>query len=217
MNNWNEKIEKTIYTLGAKCGAYRILHDESSSYYQKLDKILSIISISLSTVAGTTIFSFDTKDLRVVEGIIVYLTGVLTSIKQFLNYIKLSEKHRTYSIRFSGLYRDIHTQLCLEKKDRIDGIEYLHFVNTEIDNLLFTNPPIPSRIKKKRIDENSAQETSMSKDIYDIILKIDSSPTANTKFEEKQDQGIEESSESSIENTVNKYRSYVIDKFMMAN
>lgn len=177
MNDWNEKIEKTLVNLGCKCGAYRIMHDESSEYCNQIDSYMTFASITLSTLTATGLFSLEeSATVKIASGVAIYFIAFLTSMKQFLNYTELVENHKTYSMRFSAIYRDIQRQLCLNKNDRRNGKEYLTFVNNELDNLLFSNPSIPTRIKKRNLGDykqNSAYESSMCKDIYDIIIDVD--------------------------------------------
>jgi hypothetical protein len=219
MNDWNEKIEKTIYNLGAKCGAYRIMHDEASDYCSRIDTWYSIISISLSTLTATGIISLeDTATVKIISGVTIYFIAFISSIKEFLNYTKMSENHKLYSMKFSALYRNIHSQLCIEKNKRQNGIEFLLFVNTELDNMLFSNPHIPEGIKKKRLggyDKNSAHEISMSKDIYDVILNIDCKPgDIDLSLQEEKDISLE-STNTRIKD--NRFINYQIDKFMSHN
>ena len=214
MNDWNDKIEKTMVNLGCKCGAYRIMHDESADRCYNIDSYMSIISITLSTLTATSIFSLeDNYIVKIASGVVVYFIAFLTSMKHFLNYTEMSEQHKLYSIRFSALYRDIQRQLYLDKKDRQSGKEYLNFINGELDNLLFSNPTIPYKIKKKNLgdyNKNSAHEISMSKDIYDIIVNVPEPITEQgPKLEPPEDSGG-----ITVEPVIQHYSRYQINRFM---
>lgn len=154
MNGWNYKIERTAKNLCLKSGIYRIMHDESSNYYGKIHNILSIASISIVTLTATSYFSTimlkESIVYQVIIGLILYSIGFITALKDFLNPTQVSEKHKLYSIRFAALYHNIQRQLLLDVCDRQNGSDYIGWVNSEFDNLLFSNPDIPSKIKKKR-------------------------------------------------------------------
>ena len=69
-------------------------------------------------------------------------------MKEFLKLTQLTEKHRLYSMRFSALNNNIQSQLALDIDDRQDGSDYMGWINSEIDNLLFANPTIPTKIQR---------------------------------------------------------------------
>lgn len=222
MNDWNDRIEKTMVNLGCKCGDYRIMHDEGALYCRKIDSYISILSITLSTLTATGLFSLeDNWVIKIASGTVIYFIAFLSSMKQFLNYAEVAEQHKTYSMRFSVLYRDIQRQLCLVKKDRSNGKEYLTFVNNELDNLLFSNPPIPYRIKKNNLgdyNKNSTRERFITKDIYDIILDVDE-PDIQTAIEQVDSDIIDKPEQEASQNTtpessITHYSKYQINRFL---
>jgi len=157
INGWNPKFEENTRLLGSKSGVYRMMHDEASGYYSKINTIISIITIILVTGTGTGSFSLvnveETAQVKILIGFVLYVTALLSGIKDFLNLTQISEKHKLYSIRFSALYNNIQRQLSLYPEERQNGKDYISWVNSEFDNLLFSNPDIPSKIKNKLLDE----------------------------------------------------------------
>lgn len=153
LNGWNKRIEYTTKMLGIKSGAYRIMHDEASTYYYRLNKIISICSISLVTLTATGSFTTITIEddiiIKIITGIVLYVIAFITSLKEFFNYTQLSERHKLYSIRFSALYHNIQRQMSLNEEDRQDGKDYIGWINNEFDSLFFSNPEIPQNIKEK--------------------------------------------------------------------
>jgi hypothetical protein len=167
-NGWNLKIEKMIHTHGLKSGCYKLMHEKSSSYYNKCDKVISIVSIILVTLTATGSVSTATMNdsmlYRILIGIILYIIAFITAMKEFLNLTQLTEKHRLYSMRFSALNNNIQSQLALDQDDRQDGRDYIGWINTEMDNLLVSNPTIPSKIKRKA--ENKFRFLDDNKEVY---------------------------------------------------
>jgi hypothetical protein len=151
MNNWSKRIEEVIIKIATKAAAYKYLHDESCNLYYRLNLIFSILIIFLITATGTItlIILDDNITIRYLNGIILFLTSVLTSIKEFINFTKLSQQHKLYSIRFSNLYHHIQRQLLTDVENRQNGRDYLGWINNEFDSLLLTNPVLPSYINKK--------------------------------------------------------------------
>lgn len=152
MNNWSKRIEQVVIKIATKAAAYKYIHDESSYLYYRINLIFSILIILLITATGTITLSIVNEDNDIIQytnGVILFITSVLSSIKEFINFTRLSEQHKLYSIRFSNLYHHIQRQLLTDIENRQDARDYLGWINNEYDSLLLTNPEVPSHIKNK--------------------------------------------------------------------
>jgi hypothetical protein len=223
MNGWNPKIEKNVKNLGWKSGAYRFMHDESSGYFSKLNNILSIITIVLITLTGTSSFTIafleEESSYKIIVGVVLYIIAALTSIKDFLNLTQISEKHKLYSIRFSALYHNIQRQMSLDQVDRQDGKDYVGWINSEFDSLLFSNPDIPSSVKS-RISEKFGDVFSpdMLSDlsVVENIIEEEKSDEEKSDEEKSQDEVVQVVSEKNNNNKYSRNR-YEIDRYMSSH
>ena len=202
-NGWNEKIEESVSILCNKSGIYRIMHDETKSYYFRMNRIISIISVLLVSLTATGAFSTVNLEsdtvIKVIVGTILYMIALVNSLKETINPIKLSEQHKLFSIRFSALYHNIQRQLVLDYSDRENGKDYYDWINTEFDNLLFSNPEIPEYIKKNNISK------------FDGILNSNSTPYV---CEIDENISLEEISSKRQENPKVRYE---IERYQMHN
>lgn len=216
MNSWNKKLENGIMVLGSKSGAYRMMHDEASSYYSNFNKVISIISIFLITLTGTSAFSVafieEGTVYKIIIGCVLYIVGVLTSIKEFLNLTEISDKHKLYSIRFSALYHNIQRQIALEPIDRQDGKDYIGWINSEFDNLLFSNPDIPDKIKKNAL--NKFGDILNNDIIQDLSFHCKINDNESILDESKDEVQIRMEPENLPKNKDNSRSRYEIDRYM---
>jgi hypothetical protein len=199
-NGWNFKIEKMVQRQGVKSFFNKIMHENACSYYNKKDKVISIVSIILVTLTATgsvtTASMNDSVLYRVSIGIILYIIAFITAMKEFLKLTQLTEKHRLYSMRFSALNNNIESQMALDIEDRQDGSDYMGWINSEIDNLLFSNPTIPTKIKRnteKKFNDmfkeistplsfNRTKDCNEEKETVIDIPEIDKSETSSEEM-----------------------------------
>jgi hypothetical protein len=225
MNGWNEKIENSVYLLRSKSGAYRMMHDESSSFYSYWNKIISISTIILVTLTGTSSFSIAFVESGVVYNLIIggvlYIVAVLAGIKDFLNLTEISNKHKLYSIRFSALYHNIQRQLALEYEDRQDGKDYIGWINSEFDSLLFSNPEIPEKIKLRSLEQFG---DILNQDLYNDLNQVCVNPLKDQEMENARENAREHIAIEMGNELVPKktkridYKSrYEIDRYMSLN
>lgn len=216
MNGWNEKIEENTLKLGSKSGVYRIMHDDASSYFAYIDRAISITTIILITLTGTISFSIASIEegvvYKIVTGCVLYVVAVLTGIKDFFNLTKMSEQHKLYSIRFSALYHNIQRQLSLEKKERQNGKDYIGWINSEFDSLLFSNPDIPDKIKEKASKKYG--EILDSNDLFTNLTIFNQVKEAEIKIEINENEIDELDKKIDEKKKDNNKTRYEIDRYM---
>lgn len=145
---WNSKIEKILIEQKNKCGAYKWMHELECDHLSKINKTMNITNIAIVSISATA--SIITNDLEfkghfainIIYPIMLYITTVISSLQHFLNYEKLSEKHRTASIRYTALYNNIKRVLSLDENQRQEANTYFEWVNKEYDNIFSSSPDI---------------------------------------------------------------------------
>ncbi len=146
-NGWNDKNEKLIVTIGYNCGIYKQLHEQSSRYYKKLNKIinLSLLIFSIFLTTDSIINLLKDDILIIVQKIIIFIVALISIINNFLKLGELSEQHLQASNSFNIIYNDIRNMMCIYRKDRFNAIKYIQQTLKEYDHLEISSPEIPPR------------------------------------------------------------------------
>lgn len=149
-NGWNDKNEKLIVGIGYNCGIYKQLHDQSSKYYKKLNKIINLSLLILSIFLTTDSIINLLKDdiLLIVQKVIIFIVAIISILNNFLKYGELSEQHLQASNSFNLVYNDIRNMMCIYRKDRMNAIKYIQQTIKEYDHLEISSPEIPDRLIK---------------------------------------------------------------------
>lgn len=150
---WNPNIEKVCLNISSKCEYYKKMHDKATDFYYNLDNIISITSIIIITGTGTTSFATlsisDDLSIKIIIGVILYITAVMEGIKKFINPSEKNILHSNAMKAYSNLYHNIQKQLILETENRQSGKDYVGWITREFDNLSTSTPDIPSFITNK--------------------------------------------------------------------
>ena len=150
-NGWNDKNEKLIVGIGYNCGIYKQLHEQSSKYYKKLNKGISLSLLVLSVFLTTDSIINLLKDdvLIIIQKTIIFIVAIISIMNNFLKYGELSEQHLYAANSFNIIYNDVRNMMCIYKKDRINAIKYMQQTIKEYDHLEISSPEIPERFIKK--------------------------------------------------------------------
>ena len=137
-----------------KCYRLKICHELCVNHYTRLNKtinVLNITAVSLIAVSNNiTTNAVDASDIvRTLYSIGLYFSVLVSTLQQFLQYEKLSEKHRVGSVRYNNLYNAIMAYCVLDNGDKQPKSEFIKWMSKEFD-ILYTNTPfIPTDILKK--------------------------------------------------------------------
>lgn len=191
-NGWNDKNEKLIVSIGYNCGIYKQLHEQSSRFYKKLNKIINLSLLVLSIFLTTDSIINLLKDdiLLIVQKIIIFIVAIISIMNNFLKYGELSEQHLQASNRFNIVYNDIRNMMCIYRKNRINAVKYMQQTLKEYDQLEIESPEIPHRLIKKMETKIKTDDTYKFKDITmptsqfrEIEVIIDKNEPINESFE----------------------------------
>lgn len=150
---WHKQAEEILKEWSEISASYRWLHYEAHKKYRRQNIAFTLPVIILSTIAGTANFSqgsFSSEDLKYVPlviGSINLIAGLITTIAEFLKVSELSESHRSSSLAFGKLARNIKVELSLPWAERTSNDrEFLKICRTEMDRLLEQSANIPDSI-----------------------------------------------------------------------
>ena len=149
--SWNSQLERVISDEGERSLCYSWLHSKSEKWYSKLNTVLTLPVIVLSTIAGAG--SIATQSLfngsgsaNVIIGCISLSVATLNTIGSYFSWAKRSESHRIAGITYAKIYRFILIELALPRSERMGAKEMLKIVREQCGRLQETSPQIPDII-----------------------------------------------------------------------
>ncbi len=158
---WSNETETLLAEWSEKASCYRWLHGRCEKKYKKRYYMFSIPVIILSTLTGAANVGMDSfvneenKSMAsaIVGGVNIF-AGILSTLQNFLKVAELMESHRSSSVSWSKLGRNISIELALDKdKHRSKCSDFLAICRAEYDRLIEQSPMIDddiiSQFKKK--------------------------------------------------------------------
>jgi len=169
---WGIQEEKLLAKWADRSACYRWLHDEAEKKYSRLNMILTIPVIVLSTLTGTANFglgstvpaSFQTVAQLGIGGVSLF-TGIISTVANYLRYAQRMEAHRGAAISWGKLYRKISVELALARNLREKCMDFILVSRSEMDRLIEQSPTIPDDILKKFKNEFTEAEVELTDSI----------------------------------------------------
>lgn len=150
---WGESEEELLAKWADKATCYRWMHDKAEKMYTRLNMYVTIPVIVLSTLTGTANFGLSSmvpSDLQNYAqlgiGGVSLVTGIISTIANYLRYAQGMEAHRGAAISWGKLYRKISIELSLPRKQRENVMDFLLVCRSELDRLIEQSPSIPDKI-----------------------------------------------------------------------
>ena len=184
---WGVEEERLLAKWADRAACYRWLHDEAEKKYSRLNMILTIPVIVLSTLTGTANFglgstvpaSFQTVAQLGIGGVSLF-TGIISTIANYLRYAQRMEAHRGSAISWGKLYRKISVELALARPLREKCMDYLRVSRSEMDRLTEQSPSIPDDILKKFKNEFDEKQVELTDPIkWNDMQKTGAHPLPN--------------------------------------
>ena len=190
---WNDTEVKLLKKWGEQAASYRVLHNRSYRKYKYLTALFTIPVIIISTVTGTANFSQGTiiqiypnfeLYLPLVIGALNLISGIITTIGQFLRVSELNEANRNASISYGKFARNISTELSLPPNERsYNGIDFIQICRNEMDRLIEQSPEINMKIIN-RFERNPKFKHIVKPELINISTIKVYEPTKEEKAKE---------------------------------
>lgn len=153
---WTDNLEALLARWSDEALSYAWLHVKSESKYRKLNYGFTIPIVVLSTLTGSINLAMSsmvpaeyTTVGNLATGTLSIFTGILGTLLNFFKYAQISESHRNASVQWHKFYRNIKTELSLERICRKSAPTFYTAAKSEMDRLLDSSPNIPSEITQK--------------------------------------------------------------------
>lgn len=157
INDWTHKKEKLLRFWQEECRLYNWLYIQNTQHYEFMNKSLSIISIFLSAVTGTTLINNSdcgdcedsTNYIILVFGIITVINTFIQGAKEFLNIPEKININTNAARQNNTIIMDIDEQINIHPSDRINGKEFLKSIKLRKNELIQNGPVIPRKCWNK--------------------------------------------------------------------
>jgi len=151
---WNVHLERIISEEGERAECFSWLHTQSEKKFNRLNTMITLPVIVLSTIAGTAsigaqgLESGDAmgKFVNMGFGGLSLVVGVLNTVSSYFSWAKRAEAHRISSITYNKIYRFILVELALPRNERMLAKDFLKTIREDLDRLNETSPAIPDNI-----------------------------------------------------------------------
>lgn len=168
---WTDNLETLMSKWSDEALSYAWLHVKAESKFRKLNYGFTIPIVVLSTLTGSINLAmssmipaqYATLGNLATGGLSIF-TGILGTLLNFFKYAQTSEAHRNASVQWHKFYRNIKTELALDRICRKPAPSFYISSKNEMDRLLDSSPNIPSEITQKY-----KERTNIEIDLPDII------------------------------------------------
>jgi len=173
---WSTTHEVILKRYGEICSVYNHLHSRCHRYYKARHMSFTLPVIILGTLSGTANMAMGSfrenatamTIVPVVIGSFNLFSAILTTISQFLKLSELSEGHKSASISYGKLSRQIRLELSLDRNERSQtGGEMVKITDLTLTRLLEQGPNISKRILTQF--ENQIKNTPFTLTLPEII------------------------------------------------
>jgi hypothetical protein len=168
--NWNKKTEEFLFEISKKCLIFREIHEETAILYEKRFNYLTFFLIFNSFLVATILLipTITCNDwFKFLVSSLSTFSILLATINKYLNYQKLSEKHRTGSEQFLKLDQFINVEKVTTPKFRNDGIKFVKWAGSSFGDIKKGLPYPPDKITRlfdKRLKDLDIVPTNFVKD-----------------------------------------------------
>ena len=153
-NGWTREIEIMVEDWSDRAQCFRWMHDKTSRSFHIKNQYLMIPVIILSTLTGTANFGLDSlfqdpahKRIATLGiGGVSILTGIISTLANFLRYAQGSEAHSGSAIAWGKFSRFLNIEMALHPNDRMEAFAFLKMFRIELDRLIEQSPQIPEAI-----------------------------------------------------------------------
>jgi hypothetical protein len=166
-NTWNSSHEILLASIGDKANCMRWMHTQSQLHFEHLNFWFTIPSVAVTALAGSATIALprlsteQQEAATVVVGSMTLLSGLLTSINQFMKTPQFSEGHRIASLAYSKMHRIISSELALRRDQRSPAQGFLKMIRMEQDRLEESSPIILDsiiRLFNQKVESNITLE-----------------------------------------------------------
>jgi hypothetical protein len=150
---WTPKVRGVLVEWRDRADAASKTHYAMANRLSRLNMILGIPVVVLTTLVGTSVFAtlqeaVNTR-MRIIAGFAIVLAAVLASLQTFLSSAERAEKNWTAAEMWSAIRREITEMLALHPaytEARDDPKQYLDGLRARMDEVAKESPGMPNHL-----------------------------------------------------------------------
>lgn len=152
---WSVEHEELLADWADSAACFSYVHSECQQRCRKRNICMSLPVIILSTVSGTanfgmgSIFPETFTKANLVIGSMSLITGIISTVSNFLRYAENSEAHKISSVQWAKFQRNITTELSLAPEERTQVTEFINLSRKELDRLMEQSPIVDEKVIDK--------------------------------------------------------------------
>ena len=147
--SWNARHELILKIWAEESICWNKMHTMAHTKYAFLNMKLTMPVIIMSTLTGTANFALSSfsepwkSHIPIIIGSINLLSGMVTTIAQYLRVNESSEGHRVAALAYGKMARVVASELALAPDERsTDGISLVKRCRAEMDRLEEQGPDV---------------------------------------------------------------------------
>jgi hypothetical protein len=150
ISSWNDKIEKVAREIGEASKGYKVLHINEAQKAVKNHSRLMVAGIVVGPLTG--VLSGIEAALRppkedpiipVIVILLGFLSGIIVATIKFAKYDEVSNANKSAAASYTSLESNVRRQLGLYRKDRVEAIKYMEWLETKYQELFMSAPLLP--------------------------------------------------------------------------
>lgn len=181
---WNEKLEYAVKEIGETSKGYKLMHIIEAQNTIRTYNVLMLFGIILGPLSGlisgidTAINATNDTDptLSIISIVCAMMAGIITAIVKFGKYDEASNANKQAAARYTSIESNVRRQLGLYRKDRVQALPYIEWLETKFEELFLSAPLLPPRAYDKYSKTAKILGLSVPNQ-YDAIINI------NTEYE----------------------------------
>src|SRR5215207_3652237 len=162
-----EDAEELLRTWLARARDSQHSHHEAGKVCTRLNYLLAIPIIVISTALGTTAFAAITRNVtgtaKIWFGILSMTAAVLAALQTHLRYAERGEKHKNLGAQYGNIRRYIEEVLTLPADERGTQKMVLEQIRSDLDAISAEGDVVSRRIfekTKRRLAEKDSRRTA---------------------------------------------------------
>jgi hypothetical protein len=150
----------------------QFIHYECGVWFSRLNFLLGIPTIVLSTAVGTAVFasleSSGTGAQRILVGLVSIVAAVLASLQTFLRFSERADRHRATGSGYGAVRRSLEYLKTFPPGDEDSLKRPFDEIRQQMDALAKEAPEVPSGMKRRLDGEMKGRGTNR---IFDLSAK----------------------------------------------
>src|SRR5436309_372433 len=147
---WTAETEQLLQDWRNRTYAAQTGHYFMTERLRRLNYLLGVPVIIVTSIVGTTIFASLNQDVsvpvRVTVGVVSLLAAVLSGLQTFFNFAKTAALHAGAAAWYSAIRRDIEELLALPVGLRDDPRASIHAIRKEMNKVTQTSPELTEHL-----------------------------------------------------------------------